>query len=143
MTFRLLYIWEVAAVRKILLLSVLTVLLSTFYVYAGVTDCSAPPASLLNIKNSTGIDIRAIHIAQSGSGAPEWSKNLLEPEVPLKNGATAPLPMERETYALNWTIKTVDTRGRETLHEKLPLSFIFDIELKPEGKIKYQVIYDT
>lgn len=129
--------------RKLLLLSLLAVLLGAASAYAAITDCSTAVGSSLNVKNSSGSDISAVYIARSKPGVPEWSKNLLEPEKRLKNGAVASIPLKRDGSARLWTIKTVDTEGRETLHENLPLSSVYDLELQPEGKTKYKEIYDT
>lgn len=129
--------------RKFLLLSLLTVLFGAFPAYAEVTDCSLSVAVSLNIKNSTEIDISAIYVAQSKTGVPGWSENLLKTETRLKRGAIVSVPLERGGSATLWTIKTVDTRGRETLYGNLPLSSVYDLELQPGGKTKYQQISDT
>lgn len=136
-------LWEVIILKKLFLLSLLIILSGAFSAYAGITDCSVPTASSIKVKNSTGSDISAIYVARSKPGEPEWSKNLLKPESLLKKTNSVSLPLERDGSARLWIIKIVDTKGNETLHEHLPLSSIYDLELDPGGKSKYKEKYDT
>lgn len=125
--------------RHFLSLSLLMLVLAVSAACGLAADCAVPAdAWPLNVKNSTGSDIKAIYLAKTGTE--EWSKNLLDEATPFKKGAVAALSLERKGSFSLWAMKVVDTRGRETLHEKLPLSFVYDIELKPDGKAVYQPI---
>lgn len=125
--------------RRFLSLSLLLLLVLAVAPACGLAaDCDAPAEWPLNVKNSTGSGIKAIYLARAGTK--DWSENLLEADTPLKNGADAALPLERSGSFSLWAMKVVNARGRETLHEKLPLSFVYDLELKPGGKTEYQPI---
>lgn len=125
--------------KRFLLLSLMLLLIFTVAPACGQTeDCAPANTWPLNVKNLTESDIEAIYLARAGTG--DWSENLLEAEAPLKKGAVAALPLTRNGSFSLWAMKVVDVRGRETLHEKLPLSFVYDIELKPGGKTAYRPI---
>lgn len=122
--------------KRFLLLSLLLSLFAAVPVQAD--ECAPADAWPLNVKNSTGSVIKAIYLAKAGTE--DWSENLLEAEKPLQKGAVAALPLVRSGSFSLWAMKYVDAQGRETFHEKLPLSFVYDIELKPRGKVSYRPI---
>lgn len=123
-----------------LLLLLLLLTFRAFPAYAQTAaesdDCSVQGA--FNITNSTGADIKAIYIAKAESW--EWSENLLSADTIVKKNTAAALPFMRGAAAFLWRLKTVDTGGREVIREKLPLSFIYDIELTPDGESKYRAV---
>lgn len=119
-------------------LSLLLLVFAASPACGGVEPCAPAGEWPLNVKNSTGSDIQAIYLARAGTW--DWSENLLGEGIPLKKGAVAALPLERNGSFSLWAIKVANMDGRETLFEKLPLSFVYDIELRPGGKAAYQPI---
>jgi len=105
-----------------------------------LTGTAFAGADALNVANETKTAIAAICLSRAGTG--EWSENLIPSDF-LKHGETAALPFNRNCIDRYWDIKIIDVGLRETIFEKLPLSDIYEIEIFPDGQIKYEEIKRT
>jgi len=105
-----------------------------------LTGTAFAGADMLGIANETKATIAAICLSRTGTG--EWSENLIPSDF-LKHGETAALPFNRGCIDRYWDIKIIDVGLRETIFEKLPLPDIYEIEIFPDGQIKYEEIKRT